>query len=136
MALNGNQHNMGYYLVDGIYPNWPVFVKTFKHAIGPKKSYFASRQEGARKDVERAFGVLQSRWGMVKGPARQWYIPNIGDIMCACIILHNMIVESEGDKLTQWTNEEVFVRSHSGRAPLETLLLEIELQVRSLENKA
>ena len=43
---------------------------------------------------------------MVRGPARQWYFPNIGDIMYACIILHNMIVESEGDELTQWTNED------------------------------
>ncbi|XP_047937576.1 uncharacterized protein LOC125185126 [Salvia hispanica] len=105
-VANGIQHNMGYYLADGIYPNWPVFVKTIKHPIGQKKSYFASRQEAARKDVERAFGVLQSRWAMVKGPSRMWYIPNIGDIMYACIILHNMIVESKGEELTQWTNED------------------------------
>ncbi|XP_047964850.1 uncharacterized protein LOC125209289 [Salvia hispanica] len=63
-VANGNQHNMGYYLADEIYPNRPVFVKTIKHAIGPKKSYFATRQEAARKDVERASGVLQSRWAM------------------------------------------------------------------------
>ncbi|XP_047978325.1 uncharacterized protein LOC125220204 [Salvia hispanica] len=58
-VANGNQHNMGYYLADVIYPNWFVFVKTIKHEVGPKKSYFASRQEAARKDVERAFGVLR-----------------------------------------------------------------------------
>ncbi|XP_047949577.1 uncharacterized protein LOC125195473 [Salvia hispanica] len=83
-----------------------ILEATIKHAIGQKKSYFASRQEAAHKDVERAFGVLQSRWAMVKGPSRMWYIPNIDDIMYACIILHNMIVESEGDELTQWTNED------------------------------
>ncbi|XP_047978933.1 uncharacterized protein LOC125220842 [Salvia hispanica] len=83
-----------------------ILEATIKHPIGQKKSYFASRQEAARKDVERAFGVLQSRWAMVKGPSRMWYIPNIGDIMYACIILHNMIVKSEGDELTQWTNED------------------------------
>ena len=97
---NDNQHNMGYYLADGIYPSWPVFVKSIKHPVGPKKSYFATRQEAARKDVEWAFSVLQSRWTMVKGPSRMWYIPNIGDIMYACIILHNIIVESEGDEMT------------------------------------
>ncbi|XP_047965105.1 uncharacterized protein LOC125209547 [Salvia hispanica] len=63
-VADDNQHNMGYYLADGIYPNWPVFVKMVKHAVGQKKSYFATRQEAVRKDVERAFGVLQSRWGM------------------------------------------------------------------------
>ena len=59
---NGNRHDMGYYLADGIYPRWPVFVKTIRHANDDRKAYFAQWQESARKDVERAFGVLQSRW--------------------------------------------------------------------------
>ncbi|XP_047942911.1 uncharacterized protein LOC125189704 [Salvia hispanica] len=71
-----------------------------------KEDIPCDRQEAARKDVERAFGVLQSRWAVVKGPSRQWYIPNIGDVMYACIIMHNMIVENEAAKLTQWTNED------------------------------
>ncbi|XP_042472534.1 uncharacterized protein LOC122055231 [Zingiber officinale] len=33
----------------------------------PKRKIFKERQEAARKDVERAFGVLQSRWAMIKG---------------------------------------------------------------------
>ncbi|CAH9075036.1 unnamed protein product [Cuscuta epithymum] len=56
---------------------------------------FAKCQESARKDVERAFGVLQSRWHIVKGPARMWSATDLGKIMKTCIILHNMIIESE-----------------------------------------
>jgi hypothetical protein len=52
-------------------------------------------QEGARKDVECGFGVLQSRWAIVKGPARFWSHKNLCMIMKECIILHNMIVEDE-----------------------------------------
>ena len=83
---NGKRHDMGYYLADGIYPRWHVFVKTIRHAADDKKAYFAERQESARKDVERAFGVLQSRWAAIRGPTRLWHVDCISDIIYACQI--------------------------------------------------
>ena len=56
---------------------------------------FAKSQESARKDVERAFGVLQARFSIVRGPACLRKLEVLKDIMKACIILHNMIVEDE-----------------------------------------
>lgn len=56
-------------------------------------------QESVRKDVERAFGVLQARFAIVQGPARLWSQSNLHSIMKACIILHNMIVEDERDEV-------------------------------------
>jgi hypothetical protein len=58
---------------------------------------YAAEQEGARKDVECAFGVLQARFNIVRRPARSWSTRIIGQIMRACVILHNMIVEDEGE---------------------------------------
>jgi len=55
------------------------------------------KQEACRKDVERAFGVLQSRFAIIKGPARFWNKHVLHDIMSACIIMHNMIIEDERD---------------------------------------
>ena len=55
------------------------------------------KQEVCRKDVERAFGVLQSRFAIVKGPVRFWKKNVLHDIMTTCIILHNMIIEDERD---------------------------------------
>lgn len=58
---------------------------------------FAKFQEATRKDVKRAFGVLQARWGIIKGPARMWQPSALHLMMNCCIILHNMIIENEGE---------------------------------------
>ncbi|KDO66795.1 hypothetical protein CISIN_1g040834mg [Citrus sinensis] len=50
-----------------------------------------------RKDVERAFEVLQSRFAIVAGPSRFWNKHVLHDIMTACIIMHNIIIEDERD---------------------------------------
>ena len=86
---------MGYYLADGIYPDWPAFVKSVHHPMERKTQRFAAVQEGARKDIERALGVLQARWAVIRGPAYGWDREQLSDIMTACIIMHNMIVEDE-----------------------------------------
>jgi hypothetical protein len=52
-------------------------------------------QEAYRKDVERAFGVLQARFNIIRTAARMWNRDHLDDIMHACVILHNMIVEDE-----------------------------------------
>jgi len=94
-SINGNEYRTGYYLADGIYPEWAAFMKSITLPQTEKHQLFAEHQEGARKDVERAFGVLQSRFSIVRRPARLWKRKSIGRIMLACVILHNMIVEDE-----------------------------------------
>ena len=54
-------------------------------------------QEGYRKDMERAFGVLQARFAIIKRP-RFWDKRVLHDIMTACVILHNMTVEDEREE--------------------------------------
>ncbi|KAL5579403.1 hypothetical protein UlMin_011845 [Ulmus minor] len=85
-SINGHEYTMRYYLVDGIYPSWSTFVKTLSSPQGNKNKYFAACQESARKDVERAFGVLQSRFAIVRGPACFWDQETLNYIMKACII--------------------------------------------------
>ncbi|KAF8402555.1 hypothetical protein HHK36_010641 [Tetracentron sinense] len=71
-SINGHDYTMGYYLADV--------------------------QESARKDVERAFGVLQARFAIVRQPARIFKVPELKQIMKACIILHIMTIEDERDE--------------------------------------
>lgn len=98
--VNGNEYGTGYYLADGIYPEWAALMKTIPLPQTEKHKLFAKHQEGARKDVERAFGVLQSRFTIVRWPARLWRRKSVGRIMLACVILHNMIVEDEREEAT------------------------------------
>jgi len=95
-TINGHEYTIGYYLAYGIYPNWSTFVKTIPRPLGAKRKYFASKQESAKKDVGRAFGVLQSRFVIVRGPVQYWDEETLENIMKACIIMHNMIIEDEG----------------------------------------
>ena len=118
-SVNGNDYTMGYYLADGIYPKWTTFVKTISCPRGNKQIHFARAQESARKDVERAFGVLQARFAIVRGPARFWKLEVLKNIMKACIILHNMIVEDERDN-----NEMDFSYDASDGIPTPTLISE------------
>ena len=55
-----------------------------------------------RKDVERAFGVMQARFAVIKNPSNLWDKSKIANIIRSCIILHNMIVEDERDSYTQY----------------------------------
>ena len=94
---NGHDYIIGYYLVDGIYPKWATFVKTIPAPQGQKYKLFAVAQEACRKDVERAFEVLQARFTIVCGLAQFFHLETLQKIIKACIILHNMIVEDERD---------------------------------------
>jgi hypothetical protein len=51
-SINGRQYNLPYYLVDGIYPEWPVFVKSIREPQIDKHKLFAQKQEGERKEVD------------------------------------------------------------------------------------
>ena len=95
--VNGHTYKLAYYLTDGIYPKWSTFIQSITLPQCPKQELFAKVQEATRKDVERAFGVLQARFAIVRNPVLTLDKEKIGKIMRACIILHNMIVENERD---------------------------------------
>ncbi|WVZ49627.1 hypothetical protein U9M48_000967 [Paspalum notatum var. saurae] len=94
-TVNGNTYHMGYYLTDGIYPEWATLVKGIPLPRAPKDQLFSEKVAMYRKDVECAFGILQKKFAIVKGPARNWFGAIMRNIMETCVILHNMTVEDE-----------------------------------------
>ena len=93
--VNGSTYRFLYWLADGIYPERRCFVKTIAAPVGDEQVFYAAAQEALRKDIERAFGVLQARFAVVARPARQWDLKTITEVMTCCIILHNMIVADD-----------------------------------------
>ncbi|KAJ9545363.1 hypothetical protein OSB04_025070 [Centaurea solstitialis] len=84
--VNRATYKYGYYLGDGIYPKWATLVKSFSYPEDAKRMKFKKAEEAARKDVERAFGVLQKRWSILVQPARGWEIPRLSNIMAICVV--------------------------------------------------
>ncbi|XP_024195882.1 uncharacterized protein LOC112199049 [Rosa chinensis] len=93
--VNNKRYTNGYYLADGIYPRWSTFVKTLSNPRTDEEKHFCKKQEAYRKDVERCFGILQSRWAILRHGARLFKLEDLRAIMISCIILHNMIVDDE-----------------------------------------
>ena len=82
----------GYFLVDGIYPRWPIFILPIHSADNVRESRFSAKQEGRRKDIERAFGVIQGRFKSLRYEDFRWFKSSIITSSHTCVILHNMIV--------------------------------------------
>nr|XP_020195838.1 uncharacterized protein LOC109781661 [Aegilops tauschii subsp. strangulata] len=95
---NGRTYNYGYYIADGIYPRWSIFVKPVAKPEGKKELVFHNAQAAARNNVEMAFGILQSQFAIVRGPSRFWDQNILWYIMTACMIMHNVIIENEHGK--------------------------------------
>ncbi|KAK1614251.1 hypothetical protein QYE76_019768 [Lolium multiflorum] len=73
--------------------------------------------EACRKDVERAFGVLQAQFAIVRYPALSWSHDQMWEVMQACVIMHNMIIEDD---------RKNHVRSHVGPYECQGPLAEVD----------
>lgn len=76
-----------------ICPELARFVKTLSVPLTASQKKCAKWQEGARKAVERAFGIAQSNFQILCRPMELWCESDIEDIVRTCFIPHNMMVE-------------------------------------------
>jgi hypothetical protein len=88
--IGNSTFNKLFYLVDGIYPKYSRFVRGIKDPTNQIDSKYTEWQEGARKDIERAFGVLQIRFQWTARPVQLHNLDDITRRMKTCLILHNM----------------------------------------------
>lgn len=90
--IAGEEFNWMTVLVDGIYPAYSRFVKSFVRPVTDNEKLFAEWQESKRKDIERAFGVLQGKFQVLCRPLLGHCLTELSNIVACCIIMHNMCV--------------------------------------------
>jgi len=59
------------------------------------QKFFATAQEAKRKDIERAFGILQSRFHILTSGCRLWDREAMNTVIRTCVLLHNLIIDYE-----------------------------------------
>lgn len=91
----GANRRIMYLLADGIYPHWPIFAKPNKQSTDADVKRYSGKQESVRKDIERMFGVVQSRFGILRHEVKGWRLEDLITIADCCIILHNLIVRMQ-----------------------------------------
>ncbi|XP_026417316.1 uncharacterized protein LOC113312796 [Papaver somniferum] len=126
---------MGYFLADGIYTKFITIVQAFSQTLEiPEYVRSNKYQMAKRKDVERAFGVLQGKFRIVGSPCKYWQQSDLNLIMKCCLILHNMIIEHER-RDTDWGRVSLVPipePTNNGRVFMSSLKnLEMHLQLRN-----
>ncbi|KAL4584173.1 hypothetical protein LXL04_008765 [Taraxacum kok-saghyz] len=69
--VNGTQFQHGYYLFNGIYHDWAVFVKKIQYSDDAVRERYKGAQERARKDMERAFEPSKNKYVIILGQTRK-----------------------------------------------------------------
>lgn len=93
-SLNGSPRSwLLYMLVDGIYPEWSIFVGPNSAPLNDRELHMTKRQESVRKDIERFFGCLQGRFKILRQERFEWSDAELILITNTCVILHNMLVK-------------------------------------------
>jgi hypothetical protein len=133
--VNGREYNMGYYLADGIYPPWATLISGISRPQNTKQKYFTMKQSEYRKDVERAFGVLQAKYAIIKGPARQWSVEDLKYIVDCVIILHNMGIMYESGmeelRIEDYDDARSPTLDHNRNVPYVHQLIDQHRQIQS-----
>lgn len=88
-------------MTDGVYPDWRVFVKTYKCPKHRKEKTFRKQQEAVRKAIERFFGVLFRKYRILRNLCSLWYTNDVANVMEACVLTHNVTVLERKDQYTR-----------------------------------
>lgn len=88
---SGTTSKILYLLGDLIYPYWVIFAKPIHHPENDEARYTV-RKDSILKDIERFFGILQSRSEIIRRENRRWQKEEVITISDVCVIIHNILI--------------------------------------------
>ncbi len=91
-TTDGKQFDKTWFLCDSAHLDYSRFVTKILEPLTEQESKFTAWQEAAQKDIERGFGVFQSKLRHVARPIHDMHLATIAVKFAACMILHNMCV--------------------------------------------
>lgn len=83
-TISNNEFDEMYVLVNGIYPEYSRFVHGIKEPCDKQEEKYTKWQEAARKDIERAFGVLQGKFQYMARPIEEHDLNLISRRVASC----------------------------------------------------
>jgi hypothetical protein len=85
-----------YVICDGGYMKDSFLIDPYNFRSSRSIIYWSEWLESLRKDVECLFGILKSRWRILRNPVAFHSIEDIENIMYCCCILHNLLISADG----------------------------------------
>lgn len=86
---------LGYFLADGIYHTWSIFVIPIHEAPTEAQRRYSRAQEATKKDIERVFRVMQARFRIRHRESELWSVGNLVAVTEVCAIVQNLLVRME-----------------------------------------
>ena len=108
--ISGQEFNEMYLLADGIYPQYSRFVKGMLAPVTRGEKRLTKWQAKARKDIERAFGILKIRFKFFDSKILLMTPKKISARVATCLMLHNMCVQ---DRVMNGNVRATYVPSNS-----------------------
>jgi hypothetical protein len=90
------EHKGVWMAVDGGYHRWKTTIPPMKDSSDVLEQRFSKWLEAMRKDVECTFGILKSRWTILKTGIRTHDLEMVNDVWFTCCALHNMLLAVDG----------------------------------------
>jgi hypothetical protein len=127
-----------YYLVDAGYGAKPRFLPPFRavryhlnefghNPVQNEKELFNLRYSSLRVTVERIFGSLKRRFKVLDDAKPFFPFETQVDIVVACCIIHNWVIEDELDELiipdASWVPNQNYASTSSGQATEHTFMV-------------